>query len=84
MTSLSCVVLTVSNTNGSYDGDMVLKQYNTLTINSGQTLSTNVPCRGMFIYVRGNCTINGVIDMTGKGAYADPGSTSNPSWRSAG
>ena len=76
--------LTVSNTNGSYDGDMVLRQYNTLTINAGQTLSTNVPCRGLFIYVRGNCTVNGVIDMTGRGAYADPASTSNPSWGNAG
>ena len=76
--------LTVQNTNGSYDGDMVFKQYNTLTINAGQTLSTNVPCRGLFIYVRGNCTINGVIDMTARGAYADPGSTSSPAWGSAG
>ena len=49
--------LTVQNTNGSYDGDMVFKQYNTLTINAGQTLSTNVPCRGLFIYVRGNCNM---------------------------
>ena len=76
VTISSSTNLTVSNTNGSYDGDMVFKQYNTLTINSGQTLSTNVPCRGLFIYVKGNCTINGTIDMTGKGAYADPASLS--------
>jgi len=76
--------LTVSNTNGSYDGDMVFKQYNTLTINSGQTLTTNVPCRGLFIYVKGNCTINGTIDMTARGAYANPASTSSPSWGNAG
>ena len=76
--------LAVSNTNGSYDGDMVFKQYNTLTINAGQTLTTNVKCRGLFIYVKGNCTINGTIDMSGRGAYADPASTSSPSWGNAG
>jgi len=84
VTISSSTNLTVSNTSGSYDGDMVLKQYNTLTVNAGQTLSTNVPCRGLFIYVKGNCTINGTIDMTGRGAYADPASTSSPSWGSAG
>jgi len=84
VTISSNTTLTVPNTNGSYDGDMVFKQYNTLTINSGQTLSTNVPCRGLFIYVKGNCTINGVIDMTARGAYADPSNTSSPSWGNAG
>ena len=76
--------LTVSNTNGSYDGDMVFKQYNNLTINSNQTLTTNVPCRGLFIYVKENCVLNGLIDMTSRGAYANPGSTSSPSWGNAG
>ena len=76
--------LTVSNTQGSYDGDMVFKQYTSLTVDSGQTLSTNVPCRGMFIYVTGDCVINGTISMTGKGAYANPASTSSPTWGSAG
>jgi hypothetical protein len=63
---------------------MVLAEYNTLTINAGVTLSTNVPCRGLFIYVKGNCVINGTISMTGKGAYANPASTSSPTWGSAG
>ena len=63
---------------------MVFKQYTSLTVDSGQTLSTNVPCRGMFIYVTGNCVINGTISMTGKGAYANPASTSSPTWGSAG
>ena len=30
--------LTVPNKSGSYDGDMVVKQYQSLTINSGVTL----------------------------------------------
>ena len=84
VTISSSTDLTVPNTNGAYDGDMVLMQYNTLTINSGQTLSVNHPCRGLFIYVKGNCTMNGTIDMTAKGAYANPASTSSPAWGNAG
>lgn len=75
------VTHTVQNTNGSYDGDMVVKQYSSLTINSGHTMTVNQPCRGMFIYVSGNCVINGTLSMTGKGGASDPtvsgGSDSN-------
>jgi hypothetical protein len=66
------VTHTVQNTNGSYDGDMVVKQYSSLTINSGHTMTVNQPCRGMFIYVSGNCVINGTLSMTGKGGASDP------------
>ena len=51
---------TVSNTS-SYDGDMVVKNYNSLTINSGVTVSTNNACKGLLIFVRGNCAINGTL-----------------------
>jgi hypothetical protein len=75
------VTHTVLNTNGSYDGDMLVKQYSSLTINAGHTMTVNQPCRGMFIYVSGDCIINGTLSMTGKGAAADPtasgGSDSN-------
>lgn len=64
--------LVVPNKVGSYDGDMVVKQYKSLTINSGITLTTDQPCRGLFIYVQGNCTINGTLSMTGRGAAANP------------
>ena len=57
---------------GSYDGDMVLKQYTSLTISAGDTMTVDHPCRGMFIYVQGDCTINGTLSMTGRGAFADP------------
>jgi len=66
------VTHTVQNTNGSYDGDMVVKQYSSLTINAGHTMTVNQPCRGMFIYVSGNCVINGTLSMTGKGGASDP------------
>jgi hypothetical protein len=64
--------LVVPNKNGSYDGDYVVRQYSTLTINNGSTLTTDQPCKGMLIYVTGNCTINGTLSMRGRGAAADP------------
>jgi hypothetical protein len=64
--------LTVLNKNGAYDGDMVVRQYSSLTINSGVTLTVDQPCRGLFIMVDGNCTINGAISMTARGANANP------------
>jgi hypothetical protein len=69
------VTYTVPNKNGSYDGDMVLKQYTSMTINSGDTVTVDQPCRGLFIYVQGNCTINGTLSMNHRGAYANPTST---------
>ena len=73
--------ITVPNTNGSYDGDMTYAQFNTLTINSGVTLTTKQPGRGLFIYVKGNCVINGSLCMTARGGASNPtvsgGSDSN-------
>ena len=63
---------TVQNKSGSYDGDMLVKQYSSLTINSGHLMTTDQPCRGMLIYVTGNCTINGTLSMTARGPSANP------------
>jgi hypothetical protein len=75
------VTFTVPNKNGSYDGDMVVKQYTSMTINAGDTVTVDQPCRGLFILVQGNCTINGTLSMKGRGASANPtvsgGSDSN-------
>jgi hypothetical protein len=75
------VTHTVQNKSGSYDGDMVIKQYSSLTINTGHTMTVDQACRGMFIYVSGDCTINGTLSMTDKGGYSNPttsgGSDSN-------
>ncbi len=72
----------VPNKNGTYDGDMVLAQFDTLTIDSGIWLTTDQPSRGLFIYVKHDAVINGVISMTARGAYANPtvsgASDSNP------
>ena len=58
------VTHTVLNKVGSYDGDMVVKNYTALTISAGHTMTVDQPCRGMLIYVSGNCIINGTLSMT--------------------
>jgi len=54
------------------DGAPVIRHYNSLTISSGVTLTTDNRCKGLIIYVRGDCTINGTLTMSGKGAHATP------------
>lgn len=75
------VTYTVSNKNGSYDGDMVVKQYTSVNIDSGDTVTTDQPCRGLFILSQGDVTIDGTLTMRNRGAFADPtasgGSDSN-------
>jgi hypothetical protein len=66
------VTFTVPNKNGSYDGDMVVKQFTSLTINTGDVVTVDQPCRGMLIYVQNDCVINGQLSMTARGAYANP------------
>ena len=66
----------VLSANTSYtsvqDGDVVVKNYTSLTINSGVTVTTSLRCKGLVIYVNGNCTINGTLTMTARGAYVNP------------
>jgi len=75
------VTYTVSNKNGSYDGDMVVKQYTSIDIDSGDTVTTDQPCRGMFLLSKGNVNVNGTLSMKNRGAFANPttsgGSDSN-------
>ncbi len=63
--------LTVTNKNGSYDGDMMVKQYTSFTLNAGHTFTVDQPCRGLVILCQGNVSISGTLSMAGKGAYAD-------------
>jgi|TARA_Y100000296_G_C5134738_1_gene237553 hypothetical protein len=69
------VTYTVQNKDGSYDGDMVVKQYTSVIIDSGDTVTVDQPCRGLFILVKGDCTINGTLNMSARGAFADPTSS---------
>ncbi|MEA2112796.1 MAG: hypothetical protein U9P50_02370 [Patescibacteria group bacterium] len=64
--------LTVPNKDGSYNGDMVVKHYNSLTINESVTLTTDQPGKGMMIYVKEDLTVNGTLSMTARGAYVNP------------
>jgi hypothetical protein len=48
-------------------GDIIVKNFQNLTINSGVLFSPLRACRGMVIYCTGNLTVNGTISMTGKG-----------------
>ena len=66
------VTYTVPNKNGSYDGDMVVKDYTNITVDAGDIVTTDQPCRGLLLFATGNITVNGTIDMTAKGANADP------------
>jgi hypothetical protein len=54
------------------DGDMVVRQYSSLTINAGNTLTVSNRCRGLFIYVQGDLTVNGTLHMNAKGPYVNP------------
>jgi hypothetical protein len=69
---MSNLTYAVQNKIGSYDGDMVVKQYTSVTINAGDTVTTDQPCRGMFIFCQGNMTVNGTLSMSLRGASADP------------
>ena len=50
------------------NGDIIVKNFKSLTINSGILFSPLRACRGMVIYCTGNLTVNGIISMTGKGS----------------
>jgi len=52
---------------GGEFGDIIVKNFQDLTINSGVFYSPLRACRGLIIYCTGDLTVNGTISMTGKG-----------------
>jgi hypothetical protein len=58
------------------DGDIVVKKFRNLTVNAGHTLTVQNRCRGLFIFVNGNLTVNGTISMTKKGCKCNPADSS--------
>lgn len=52
----------------AYDGSMVVKQYENLTINSGAIVTNDNPSRGLLLYVKGDLVVKGEISMTARGA----------------
>ena len=71
LTTSGNVVFTPENISGG-DADMIVKNYTTLDVTSSYSLSSDSKCRGMLIYVKGNCTIAGSISMSASGGSADP------------
>ena len=72
------------------DGDAVVKQYSSINIDFGDTVTVQNRCKGLIIYCQGDCTIDGVLTMTAKGA--GPGAPASPvpanglrwAWRKSG
>lgn len=54
----------------SNDAEVLVRNYTSLTINAGHTMTVSNRCKGLLIYVAGDCTINGTLTMTAKGANA--------------
>ena len=57
------------------DGDMVLAQFTDLTVDASVNLTVQNPCRGLFVYVAGDCVINGALSMKSRGPSANPTSS---------
>ena len=48
----------------SVQGDYVVVEYNNLIVDSGATLTVDGTQRGLIIYVKNNCIVNGTISMS--------------------
>ena len=59
---------TVTVSNNADIAKIVCSSFNLPT---GQTLTVSKPCAGLYIYSQGDITINGTIDMRGKGYYTE-------------
>lgn len=49
------------------DGPPVEKWFNDFTINTGHTVTTTNRCKGLYLHIFGNLTINGTLSMTARG-----------------
>jgi len=48
------------------NGAPIIKQYTSFDLNAGHTLTVSNPCQGLIIFVNGDVTIDGTIDMSKK------------------
>ena len=77
VTSSGDITYTPANQASDYDGDMVVKNFTTFTLSVGDTLTVNNGCSGLLLYSTGNMTINGTIDMDGRGCTRNTGWTAD-------
>lgn len=73
VTSSGDITYTPANIADDYDGDMVVKNFTTFTLSVGDTLTVDNGCAGLLLYSTGNMTINGTIDMDGRGTDRNTG-----------
>lgn len=52
------------------DGDPVVKTFNNFIIQDGDIISPTKRCKGLYLNILGNCTINGILSMTARGCEA--------------
>lgn len=52
------------------DGPTVVKYLDEFTIEENCTVTTSTRCKGLVLFINGDCTINGTLSMTAKGARA--------------
>ena len=57
------------------NGPAIVKQYESITINAGHTLTVSQPNQGLVLYSKGDVTIDGIIDMSEKAGLAPNGNT---------
>lgn len=63
----------------AYKGDMVVRQYSSFNLGSGDTLTPDARAQGVMLFVDGDATIDGTIQV--KGAYL--GTPSDLTWNMA-
>ena len=52
-------------------GDAIVKQYTSIDVKSGDTVSVDNTCSGLIIYCTGDCNIDGIISMSRKAGTAN-------------
>ena len=62
---LSTASVSYTTTN---DQEVLVKNYKNFTLNVGHTVTVSNRCKGLLIYIGGDCVINGTLTMTGKGS----------------
>src|SRR5690606_33649267 len=57
---------------GQDDGPPAVEQYGSFHLRQGHRLTVDRRCRGLIIYVQGDCRIDGIIDMSMKAPLSVP------------